>query len=147
MWLLSVLSLSNIADIFEKAKKLYCSANANGKCIFKNFKTFQVESFEYVNIQFHRKLWHRNRLSITFQSLHKLLKFSKFSPLPLWLAHVHKHSILALPDGQNTESTLDTTRRRGVFSSCVFDHEIFAYDVDLWTDTAKSISVVQRCTS
>ena len=112
----------------KKHLKTFCSAN--GKCIFKNFKTFQVESFEYVNIQFHRKLRHRNRLSINFQSLRKLLKFSKFSPLACARSQAQQ-LILALPDGQNTESTLDATRRRSVFSSCVFDNEISAYDVDL----------------
>ena len=48
MWLLV---LSNIADIFEK-KSENCGLQLEG--IFENFKTFQVKSFEYVNIQFHR---------------------------------------------------------------------------------------------
>ena len=69
-------------------------------------------------------------LSITFQSSHKLLKFAKFSALACARSQAQQ-LILALPDGQNTESTLDTTRRRGVFSSCVFDNEILAHDVDL----------------
>ena len=94
-----------------------------------------------MNIQFHRKLRHRNRLSITFQSLHKLLKFSKFSPLACARSQAQQ-LILALPDGQNhrnnrygqnTESTLDTTRRRGVFSSYVFDNEIWYFRLILFT--------------
>ena len=44
--------------------------------------------------------------------------FSKFSPLACAGSQAQQ-LILALPDGQNTESTLDTTRRRSVFSSCI----------------------------